>query len=259
MKPERQRPYATAGPRINRKNLQAYINSICLQKFYRCEVCGCLFRRRRSSDPGHKLRFCSHQCSGEDKRRVAAEKRLGSFSALPWADCDVCQKPFINRSGAKRCGPECSAEYERRRAREIGRRDTAVRRAARGVCNCRECGTEFGAEYRRVYCSEACANRVARRGSKARARRRKRFRQAKRPGEVITMAALIERDAGLCQICKRKVSIGSWSDGDRLAPTVDHIIPIAHGGDHTWKNVQLAHAQCNFMRREVGPAQQRLW
>jgi 5-methylcytosine-specific restriction endonuclease McrA len=32
------------------------------------------------------------------------------------------------------------------------------------------------------------------------------------------------------------------------APTVDHIIPLARGGSHTWDNVQLAHHLCNSLK-----------
>jgi 5-methylcytosine-specific restriction endonuclease McrA len=35
------------------------------------------------------------------------------------------------------------------------------------------------------------------------------------------------------------------------APTVDHIIPLAKGGTHTWDNVQLAHWSCNSDKRDI--------
>ena len=31
-------------------------------------------------------------------------------------------------------------------------------------------------------------------------------------------------------------------------PSIDHIIPISKGGQHTWDNVQLAHMICNSIK-----------
>jgi 5-methylcytosine-specific restriction endonuclease McrA len=62
---------------------------------------------------------------------------------------------------------------------------------------------------------------------------------------------LRERDRNICQICKRVV-------GSRGA-SIDHIVPISHGGSHTWENVQLAHTKCNSSRGAGRlPAQMRL-
>ena len=33
-------------------------------------------------------------------------------------------------------------------------------------------------------------------------------------------------------------------------PSVDHMIPIAKGGTHTWDNVQLAHRYCNSIKSD---------
>jgi 5-methylcytosine-specific restriction endonuclease McrA len=39
---------------------------------------------------------------------------------------------------------------------------------------------------------------------------------------------------------------------------VDHLVPIAAGGSHTWDNVAVAHWDCNQSRGHTGPAQLRL-
>ncbi len=44
------------------------------------------------------------------------------------------------------------------------------------------------------------------------------------------------RDDGICGICKLPVK-GKWE--------LDHRIPIARGGPHTYANVQVAHPKCN--------------
>jgi 5-methylcytosine-specific restriction endonuclease McrA len=40
--------------------------------------------------------------------------------------------------------------------------------------------------------------------------------------------------------------------------TVDHLVPLADGGQHTRANVALAHNRCNWERADKGTAQLRL-
>ena len=63
----------------------------------------------------------------------------------------------------------------------------------------------------------------------------------------ITIAKLLERDRGICQICGLPVDDKDIKNGHArsLYPTLDHIIPLSKGGTHTWENVQLAHMKCN--------------
>ncbi len=69
--------------------------------------------------------------------------------------------------------------------------------------------------------------------------------------EVYDRFAIYERDKGVCHICHRKVS--------RSAFTLDHLVPLVHGGPDTAANVAVAHSTCN-KRRGPGrtPAQLRL-
>ena len=68
----------------------------------------------------------------------------------------------------------------------------------------------------------------------------------------ISPARLYERDDRMCALCHRVTDHPrvwqQWKANKRWmpnAPTVDHIIPLAKGGTHTWDNVQLAHWSCN--------------
>ncbi len=127
---------------------------------------------------------------------------------------------------------------------------------------CRECSREFTRhEYainsnRRsritnwtpTYCCRNCMLKASRRSGRVKRRERER----KLTFKAIPLSKLIERDNGICQICGRPVDMNDgWYDEGGLFhvgrnyPTVDHIKPIAHGGDNTWDNVQLAHQHCN--------------
>ena len=55
--------------------------------------------------------------------------------------------------------------------------------------------------------------------------------------ENVDLDVLYKRDEGICQLCFEPCS--------RKHASRDHIIPIARGGVHSYKNVQLAHKSCN--------------
>lgn len=68
--------------------------------------------------------------------------------------------------------------------------------------------------------------------------------------EDVDIKVLYERDAGICQLCKNPVD---WDlKWDYFNPsnykTVDHIIPLSEGGEHSYANTQLAHFRCNDLK-----------
>ena len=74
----------------------------------------------------------------------------------------------------------------------------------------------------------------------------------------ISPTRLYERDDRMCALCHRVTDHPRvwehWITNKRWmpnAPTVDHIIPLAKGGTHTWDNVQLAHWSCNSDKRDI--------
>jgi len=64
-----------------------------------------------------------------------------------------------------------------------------------------------------------------------------------------TRQQIIDRDGLNCHICNREVDFQAnhivGQPGWELYPHIDHVIPIAKGGDDTLDNVKLAHAKCN--------------
>ena len=57
--------------------------------------------------------------------------------------------------------------------------------------------------------------------------------------------AIFERDKWICQICFKPINPKSIDPYDPQRVTVDHRLPIALGGSHTWTNLQAAHLSCN--------------
>lgn len=72
----------------------------------------------------------------------------------------------------------------------------------------------------------------------------------------INLDRLIKRDKGICYICGKKCNRedirlegGYWMVGDSY-PSIDHVKPLAKGGNHSWENVRLAHYICNVKKND---------
>jgi len=70
----------------------------------------------------------------------------------------------------------------------------------------------------------------------------------------ISLNRLFEKDEGICYICGKKCDKkdiryenGAWIVGGRY-PSIDHVKPLSKGGEHSWKNVKLAHYSCNVKK-----------
>jgi 5-methylcytosine-specific restriction endonuclease McrA len=62
--------------------------------------------------------------------------------------------------------------------------------------------------------------------------------------EAVSMAVLRQRDNDTCRICGRTVDFGKKAP-DPSAATIDHVVALARGGEHSYRNTQLAHLRCN--------------
>jgi len=57
--------------------------------------------------------------------------------------------------------------------------------------------------------------------------------------EKVLPSVVFNRDKGVCGICKKEIE-GKYE--------LDHIIPLAKQGEHSYKNMQLAHPTCNRVK-----------
>lgn len=222
-----------------------------------CPVDGAVFATANGA------KYCSRRC----KKRAAnhAQRTREGRDTVPLDapvvrqfDCAQCGKACIKgenvaHHASRFCGYDCKSawHYGHVEAPRL-RRECAARRlerAARGAhssdviygCQCAECGQPFLARKARAtaYCSRACAR-------KAHARRR---RAAGR--QRIGLHEIAARDGWRCGICRKAVKQGRVVPHPQ-APTLDHIVPIALGGQHERENLQLAHFICNSRKSHVG-------
>ena len=66
----------------------------------------------------------------------------------------------------------------------------------------------------------------------------------------ITTIGLIKRDGRRCYICGKETDFRDkrWGRWGPDFPTIEHVIPIKHGGTHSWGNVRLACGLCNAIK-----------
>jgi len=79
------------------------------------------------------------------------------------------------------------------------------------------------------------------------ARHARRVREQAAMRERFDPLEVYERDGWACGLCHQPVNRKlAWPDP--LSPSLDHVVPLAAGGDHSRANTQLAHWICNVRK-----------
>lgn len=219
----------------------------------KCRVCGEEFIYERPKR-GRLRYWCD---SAECKRAgVKATRQRKRESSVACRQCVVCGADFYTDTTRRVCSSKCGSRLA---SRERKARGTKPTRNAR-LNTCYICGREYTTTAPRSYCcSLKCSRRrhdLSRWHYKQKLDRR-RYEVCRR-GEKINPLDIFERDAWRCGIC------GKMTDRTRRVPhpktpTIDHIIPIARGGEHVASNVQCACWGCNQRKRHLGMGQLRLF
>lgn len=205
----------------------------------KCAFCGKSFTPKQKATARH----CSAYCRNTHKYRLDKDAEYGVQ-----AECLWCFASFDFSTNRPCCSSACSTARDQHYltwrqafACPVPRCidcDVVVPRMANGK-RCATCQLTF--DVRRRNFSEA---------------RRKR---AERAGDMdIHWRMLGDRDQWVCHICGLRVPKRAGNAKDGKGATVDHIVPVAAGGSHTWDNVALAHRFCNLSRGARGVAQLRL-
>lgn len=111
---------------------------------------------------------------------------------------------------------------------------------------CPICLTTFLSIHTRMTCSPECQ---AIRDADVRRDHKHRYRARKRDAMVapVSPLAIYRRDGWTCRLCSDPIDRGADPQSP-LAPSLDHVIPLANGGSHEPSNVWTAHMQCNSER-----------
>ena len=151
--------------------------------------------------------------------------------------CPVCEGPMPKsypnrRYCSKRCRKRANRKRERERARQRGGRTTP--RLYEGTCL--ECSSPFIARRANArYCGESCRKRAEYRrwSTKPEVQARKRARAAQRRKRLREDAYYRHLSLDPCAYCGGP------------GGTVDHVVPLYHGGEDTWENMAGACHDCN--------------
>ena len=140
--------------------------------------------------------------------------------------------------------PDEARRYARERMRGIRKADPAPGRAASRAYYARnkEACREKSRLYRENNQEQLRATR-RHQSSRNRAKLRGAF------VEDVSHRVVFEKDDNVCQGCQKVCD----PDADRFASnkaTLDHVVPLARGGEHSYANVQTLCWPCNHVKRD---------
>ena len=152
--------------------------------------------------------------------------------------CVVCHSAFQSRREAKYCSGNCSSKYQSMKQHQ-----------SKPSIKCLECGIQFTRLYgnKTRTCSDECRTEHKRKDKRI----YKYKRRAKLKGlktEVVNPELIFSRDSWKCQACgcdTPKELRGTLNDN---APELDHVTPLALGGEHTELNTQCLCRVCNILK-----------
>jgi hypothetical protein len=187
-----------------------------------CKFCATQFQYSVEGN-GRRRKFCSKTCRAEHhrairhtypnqvyKRRYYLKHGMQNLKRFQ-KTCLICDKPFETPNNKTvTCGMVCGGKLTIQRA---SRNDFVAARV-------------FKDDLERW--RQSCHARRARIAGSQR----------------IRSIEIYERDGWLCGICGAPVEAARKAP-DPLSPTLDHIVPLSRGGEHSRLNVQCAHLGCN--------------
>jgi hypothetical protein len=231
-----------------------------------CQGCGGIVPPA-SKFAGNPRVYCSRICGNRvrDRRRNSVKmtkrhrKRIrGRAVPVLYAQCIVCRALYVRHPNPAKnllhCGrqprlprmSECHPDRKHDRKGLCAECYIVSLRKPIQVSECPECGDTFRLKNSlQVFCGANCSRPSRKRRDKA--RRRALLKAAFI--EDVEDRLVFERDGWVCQLCYQSVPDGVPVP-DPWAATIDHIIPIAKGGTHGYANVQLAHFECNWRKRD---------
>lgn len=171
-----------------------------------------------------------------------------------------CKKCSEQNKALRQKERQKELEAERKKNKENKEKQDRLRQLNKYLANskqltfnvCSHCGKLFVGTSK--YCSKRCRER-----NHEQRMTRLRIERAKENGKVdygITLDKLIARDKNICYICNKECNESDYTyQGNNFIagdyyPSIDHVIPIAKGGTHTWNNVKLAHRICNSIKSD---------
>lgn len=228
-----------------------YCSEKCQREYHKpvkiCKICGKEYKTGYNNG-----KYCSNECWNKNKTKCVICGKLISNKKYCSKECQ--EKEFtITINKCIECGKEFettnkASNYCSDKCKEIRNNRVYIR-------ICRQCGEEFKTKNeQRYYCSKKCIKKYTNNKSK-----KNRDIRLKNNGEIdnsISLEKLIKRDKNICYLCGKECDSNDFVIENRNFivgsehPSIDHVIPIAKGGTHTWDNIKLAHIKCNTKKSD---------
>ena len=214
-----------------------------------CKLCGQPTPPAKNSGPrpAYCTTECRQQATREASRDRARDARAAKRMSRTPRPCDWCDKPLPQDApGMRRFHPDCAKLWSKatRKADNHNRQcthdgcDRPTR--ARDLCSM---------HYKRWARAEGLVKPEPWDDRRKSNYHRRRARKMALPSEAVVPGRVYDRDGWKCGICGDAVDSGvAWPDP--LSPSLDHVIPLARGGHHTYANAQLAHLVCNIRKSD---------
>lgn len=194
-------------------------------------------------------------------RPIVRDRACSQCNKRPIAGYKFCSNACREKAKyARQAGQPGFAEYNRQKnkdflERRFGPASPGRKRIAPHPCEV--CGT---LTQRPRCCSYKCSTKTE--ASLACARRQNSVRRARLRGAMVEVFDPIEvliRDGWKCHICGRSTPKSLRGTYDPRAPELDHIVPLAAGGEHSRKNTACACRECNLKKSNRPFGQIRLF
>lgn len=237
------------------RKLRASVSANVARRYPNCDFDADSYQK--AEDPIHlRCRTCGHEFT--ISYHTIKPSREGEASGCPKCNEAEAQKEQEARKQQRSAEAKKRAEQRELEAymRAENRRLKIIAKQSE-VKICEQCGEEFIARNSRHkrFCSDNCATRYANHLKDH--RRKKKIRANGNVDPSITLEKLYKRDKGVCQICgitcdwEDKTEINRTFIAGKTYPSIDHKIPLAKGGQHTWENVQLLCRGCNSIKSDT--------
>ena len=162
--------------------------------------------------------------------------------------CAHCGAPFtIRRSDQRFCCTRCRNAGNPRRCSRPG---CPRPHRAKGLCN-RHYKDERYPDQRFTFDPDPEAKR---RRDLVKAKRR-RAAQRRADAENVDRSAVGQRDGWRCGVCRKRID-PALTYPNPMSASLDHVLPLAEGGRHTYANTRIAHLTCNIKRGRMGGNEQ---
>lgn len=195
-----------------------------------CAGCGATLPESLGRKP---RKWCSDKCRVATYYRQRPSKAREQRERRRLDHCKVYVEP------CDECGTLRTWRYQRQSARLCGR-------ACENVAKARRFNEKYWVDPESVRARRAEAYRLNPAAHKAASERRASRVGATDVEEVVPMAVFM-RDGWTCGLCYGPIDRWrAWPD--RLAASIDHVVPISLDGEHSLANCRAAHLVCNAIR-----------